>query len=76
MKYILGLFHSLRLSYIGRFGGKIPEGTYYLWWTIHVYAKSLVIENVHIFTLRELKCIFYIHKVNNVVSSGNSYDKI
>ena len=62
MKYILGLFHSIYFSYIGRFGGTVDGGSYYIWWTIHCYPNtSSTWKNCDIFSLRELDALFYIH---------------
>jgi len=75
MKYILGLFHSLRLSYIGRFGGEINGGTHYLWWTIHFYSKHTRLSNMRVYTLRNLKPLFYYHKTSSVYISGEVTQK-
>lgn len=66
MKYILGVYHSIYLSYIGRFGGTVNKGTYYIWWTIPAYKSiTLPIEGCVFFALRKLEYMFVWHPTKN-----------
>lgn len=58
LKSILGLYQSIRLSYVGRYGGVIDGGTYYLWWPIHVKNKKAQFLNMDIITMRNLEYMF------------------
>jgi len=58
LKSILGLYQSIRLSYVGRYGGVIDGGTYYFWWPIHVKNKKAKFLNMDIIPMRNLQYIF------------------
>ena len=58
LKGILGLYQSIRLSYVGRYGGVIDGGTYYLWWPIHVKNKKAQFLNIDIIPMRNLQYKF------------------
>ena len=58
LKSILGLYQSIRLSYVGRYGGIIDGGTYYLWWPIHVKNKKAQFLNMHVIQMRNLQYTF------------------
>ena len=42
MKYILGFFHSIYLSYKCRFGGEVRDKTLYLLWPIKLHKDVTV----------------------------------
>jgi hypothetical protein len=58
LKSILGLYQSIRLSYVGRYGGIIDGGTYYLWWPIQVKNINAQFLNMHVIRMRNLQYTF------------------
>ena len=71
LKSILGLYQSIRLSYVGRYGGIIDGGTYYLWWPIHVKNKKAQFLNMHVIQMRNLQYTF-----NFSYGAGNVPDNV
>ena len=70
LKSILGLYQSIRLSYVGRYGGIIDGGTYYLWWPIHVKNKKAQFLNMVIIPMRNLEYMFELDSlgVDNLIN--------
>ena len=65
LKSILGLYQSIRLSYVGRYGGVIDGGTYHIWWPIHVKNKKAHFLNMNIITMRNLEYMFELDSLAN-----------
>ncbi len=66
-KYTLGIYHSLLLSYMGWFGGKVESKTLYLLWTVVIRDdKHFTIDACDIIQLTNRK---YILKGVNPVGS-------
>ena len=65
-KFIKAFFHSIYFSYIGRFGGEVDGGTYYILWTIHINGNvDTSWKNLHVYSMRKLDPLFYYHPKAN-----------
>lgn len=60
-KHIKAFFHSIYFSYVGRFGGEVNGGVYYILWTINIYSDNARWVNIRVYALREINPLFFYH---------------
>lgn len=71
MKYIIGIYHTLYLQYIGLFGGEVKNKKFYILFTIYLNdKKEISFDTCHFIGLRKLKNYFVIYNAgsNNIES--------